>query len=149
MVLDPFSALSLAGNIVQFVDFSCKLISESQEVYRSAAGASVENVEVEIIAENLSQLSDKLTNSSTPISRDGLHKDEAALAGLAASCKEVANELLFTIQRLRVKDGPRRKWRSFHQALKTVWKESKIVELQNRLNSLRNEMTIQTISIVR
>jgi hypothetical protein len=46
MVLDPFSALGVAGNIVQFVDFSSKLFSNSREAYRSPNGATVENEEL-------------------------------------------------------------------------------------------------------
>jgi hypothetical protein len=36
--MDPLSTLSLASNIVQFVDFSCRLISETRKVYNSATG---------------------------------------------------------------------------------------------------------------
>lgn len=36
--MDPFSALSLADNIVQFVDFSRQLVSQTRQVYNSATG---------------------------------------------------------------------------------------------------------------
>lgn len=36
--MDPLSALSLAGTIVQFVDFSCKLISQTRKAYKSTTG---------------------------------------------------------------------------------------------------------------
>jgi hypothetical protein len=31
MVLDPLSALSLAGNVVQFVEFASKIVSEGNK----------------------------------------------------------------------------------------------------------------------
>lgn len=35
MVLDPFSTLGLAGNIIQFVDFTLKLVSDAREIQGS------------------------------------------------------------------------------------------------------------------
>lgn len=46
MVLDPFSALSLASSIVQFVDFSSKLFSASFKIGSSATGVSRETEQI-------------------------------------------------------------------------------------------------------
>jgi hypothetical protein len=52
-MLDPLTALSLAGNIVQFVDFSTKLLAKGHELYKSADGTSVGYSELEAIAKDL------------------------------------------------------------------------------------------------
>ena len=64
MVLDPFSALSLAGNIVQFFDFTLKVISVGSEVYESADGASSRNIELDEIFSSLKRISIALGTSS-------------------------------------------------------------------------------------
>lgn len=51
--MDPLTALGLASNIVQFVDFASKLISQSHEIYQSADGALEDNVALEHVAKNL------------------------------------------------------------------------------------------------
>jgi hypothetical protein len=61
--MDPLTALSVAGNIIQFVDFSYKLISSSYKLYESASGALVENLELEAIAESVLELNVKVKDS--------------------------------------------------------------------------------------
>jgi hypothetical protein len=46
-MLDPLNALSLASAVVQFVDFSSRLISTGYDIYRSNEGAAAENLEIE------------------------------------------------------------------------------------------------------
>jgi hypothetical protein len=61
--MDHLTALSVAGNIIQFVDFSCKLISSSYKLYESASGVLVENLELEAIAESVLELNIKVKDS--------------------------------------------------------------------------------------
>jgi hypothetical protein len=46
--MDPFTAVGLAGNIIQFLDFTSKLIDTGVEVSRS--GGTAENHELQNIA---------------------------------------------------------------------------------------------------
>ena len=50
-MLDPLTALSLAGNVVQLVDFSAKVVSESRQIYQ--VGSVIQNDELEIISNDL------------------------------------------------------------------------------------------------
>ncbi len=54
MVFDPMSALSLPGNIVQFVQFSSKLVWKGYHVYHSADGTLPWNLEIEVVTTELS-----------------------------------------------------------------------------------------------
>jgi len=49
-MLDPMSALSLAGNIVQFLDFSIYLVGKAHEIHKSVDGALSENLDAEVVA---------------------------------------------------------------------------------------------------
>lgn len=148
-MLDPVSALSLAANVVQFVDFGCKIFSESREVYKSAAGCSQQYIELEVLDRSLSRLSDNLGASASFVAASfGPSEKEKAMVELAVSCKEVADETLSAIQNLKLHESNHRKWRSLHAALKTVWNAKKIKNLQLRIDGFSRQLTLQLAAVV-
>lgn len=56
MVVPPLDALTLAAAVVQFVDFSSRIISKGNEYHKSADRALVENEEVEVVATNIQEI---------------------------------------------------------------------------------------------
>ena len=59
-MMDPVAAaLGLAGNVVQFVDFSCKVLQDTKNLYGSSTGASAENDVIETICNDLINLNNK------------------------------------------------------------------------------------------
>ncbi|KAF2085306.1 hypothetical protein K490DRAFT_67957 [Saccharata proteae CBS 121410] len=54
--MDPVSAIGLAGNIFQFIDFAAKLFSEAQNIYESVTGLPDEHQELKIIAHRLESI---------------------------------------------------------------------------------------------
>ncbi len=142
--MDPISALGLAANIFQFIDFGTNLLSGALEIYQSTTGASSENIEIEEISERLSSFSDELSTSSASRSSRDL-----AIAKFASRCKEVSDELLAVVAKLKVADGSNRNWRSFRKALKTLWKKEKIQSLQNRLDTVRQQLTLELSASIR
>ena len=131
-MIDPIAALGLAGNIVQFVDFSCKILQDTKSLYASSTGASAENDVIETICNDLINLNNALTVSSEP---DAIYR---SIRNLACNCQGVAVELLQLLDKIRVQ-GPKRKWKSFIQAVRSVWKKEQIEELVRRMERLRNE----------
>jgi hypothetical protein len=146
MVLDPYTALSLASSVVQFVDFGIKLVTDTREIYHSVTGQKKELVDLDIITSNLSQLSTRLETISFAGSVDS--DDEKPLRTLAGSCKDVSEELLTQIRALQTKK-PHEKWESFRKALIFVWSEKQVKQLDQKLNSFRGELTLQLIAITR
>ena len=134
--MDPVAAIGLAGNIVQFVDFSWKLLSETRDLYDSSTGVSADNDVLESISSDLINLNDALTAPSTA----GAIPNR--LRHLASQCKGAAEELLEVLDKIKVK-GSHRKWKSFMQALRSVWKKEQIENLFKRMERLRNEMQIR------
>lgn len=130
---DPVASLGLAANIVQFVDFSHRLLSESKAIYNSATGASADNDVIETVASDLDLLNAKLT---APSAAGAIPE---SMRSLASQCKDVARELLDVLEKIKVK-GSHRKWKSFVQALRSVWRKDEIEELVRRMERLRNEM---------
>lgn len=132
-MIDPLAALGLAGNIVQFVDFSYVLVCESKALYESRTGATADNVLIETIITDLDLLNAKLTAPSAP----GQIPDP--IRSLASQCKQVATDLLNVLDDIKVK-GSHKKCKSFIQALRSVWKKEEIEALVRRMESLRSEM---------
>ena len=59
-MLDPFSALSLAAETIQFVDFSSKIVLGATELYQSTTGSLTENVELSTIVADFGEISSNL-----------------------------------------------------------------------------------------
>ena len=132
-MLDPVAALGLAGNIVQFVDFSCKILRDTKSLYESSTGVSADNNLLEAISRDLMNLNNALTAPSA------IGAIPESTRNLASRCKDIAAELLSTLERLKV-SGSHRKWKSLVQALRSVWNKDQIESLVRRMESLRNEI---------
>lgn len=130
--MEALAIIGLVGNIVQFVDFSGKLISKSTELYRSSEGALAENVDTETTTNHLVLLNSKLRGAATATG-------DRALENLCKSCNTVAEKLLAALDKVKVK-GEQRKWKSVRKALQSVWSKEEIGELERRLSKLREEL---------
>ena len=141
--MDPLTAVGLAGNIINFVDFSAKALSRARQLFESASGATEENDELESLTKNLKDFADRTRRRSSEISPRGHSRlsisSETVLDNLSQQCIQVADELLETLDSLKVKgDGRTRK--SAIKAVKTVWKKDHIDALQRRLDRISKQL---------
>ncbi|KAE9381924.1 hypothetical protein N431DRAFT_539452 [Stipitochalara longipes BDJ] len=149
-MLDPMTALSLAGNIVQFVDFSTKLIVKGHELYTSCDGASVGNAELEVIAKDLQELNERLKPSQTEqAGTTRLTDSDIALCKLSEQCSRVAGELISALEKLKVQGTANRRWKSFRQALKWLMKKEEVEAIAQRLQTFRNELDLHILVSMR
>lgn len=146
-MVDPLSAFGLASNIISFIDFGCNLISETREIHRS--GVSAQYVDLQVVAQCLSELSGALQAPSTSAKSSPTPIGTNALTRVAISCKEVADELLTTLEELKMGKKSHRKWQCFRQALATVWKKDQIEAFQGRLDNLRSQLNLQIVFITK
>ncbi|RDW63383.1 hypothetical protein BP6252_10928 [Coleophoma cylindrospora] len=235
-MLDPFTSLSLAATLCQFIDFGSKLVKGTYEIYESLEGQTKENEELDQRAENLGALSSSFVRLSTdhlgktnsdaekssrgqgsegrqldpawtaaeaaaentkqpesmftqlpiptpsfqsfPVRDDSwspsilgdsvgtqLGSDseesqfnttkrsekEQTLRSMAASCKEIADDLRTTLKKLTVQKTRYRKFDSFRSALKSMWSKKKLDELEQRLDKYRSDLVLhdQQSSVIR
>ena len=152
VMAEPFTIIGIASSIVQLVDFSSKLISESREIYLSANGISSAHAELELISIDLKCLSDKLSAQisaqSSKILASSPSDDEVRLHQLASSCHEISCEILAVLQDVKAKH-PHHRWQSFRQAVKGVWNREKIQDLERRLDRVRGEVLLHLVTIMR
>lgn len=146
--MDPLSALGLASNIIQVVDFGSRLVFKGREIYGSVDGATAVNRELESITTDLNRVCAELIAPERYINKEQASEPEVALIALSRSCQTLGEELLSVLRKLKVK-GRHQQWDTARQALRSVWKESKICGYEKRLGEYRSQITTSLISILR
>lgn len=138
--MDALAAFGAAVNVIQLVDFSIKLISESRDIYNSADGQLIEHSELVLTTNSLTGLIDRLEES---LQWDSAHtssdRNPPQQHRLGHECKALAVELLVALGKLKVQ-GKSKGWRSFRQALLTVWHKEKLDALEKRLGRFRDQI---------
>mgnify|MGYP003816296493 CR=1 FL=1 len=127
---------------MQVVDFTSKLLQTIWDISRK--GARSDQVEFEAMAEDLRSHARALIAIRNESNITANHA-EPPVDKLALNCEAVTNELLAALNSLQVKKGPKR-WRSFAQALRSIWHEDKIRELQEGIDRIDHAVTNHSIS---
>ncbi|KAK3368404.1 hypothetical protein B0H63DRAFT_565100 [Podospora didyma] len=145
--MEALAALSLAGTIVQFVQFAGQLFSGARNVHASLSGTSAETQKLEGLYTKLSTLSHGLSTDRQKVGTtanpgDGLSTHEADIEKLAASCEDDCNKLLHTVQGLNTKSrsGPGW-WKSFHVAFHELAKSGELKALRQRIGDYQSTIT--------
>lgn len=148
MAFEPLVALSIATAVIQFVDFGTKLISKGKELYESADGVLADHAEVAAVSSRLVDLTKGLSASVEISTTKQPSPAEIALRQVSLDCQGCAAQFILAIDDLRV-PCQRRKWKSFRQALKSVWKEKGIEEQMIKLDRLRQLVIVHLLVVVK
>ncbi|TGO15950.1 hypothetical protein BTUL_0034g00740 [Botrytis tulipae] len=147
--MDPVSAISLAAAIAQFIDYSCKIVCKSKEIYNSTSGLTTEHNRTETATLRLKELTQsihlppKRTNSGSSV----VH---SRLQIITQECKIVSDTLINRLNQLKVPNQSQYpKWKSFRMALKSVWSKHEIDEFALRLRDLRKELDTELLLLLR
>jgi hypothetical protein len=148
--MDPISALSLASNVIAFVDFGCKVVSQTRQIYKSVNGTLSDKVFIEALTDDLVALATNLEQSSPNTDSekyDGyLSEDSVALGDLCRRCKLIAADLLSKLERVKVKDGSaNRNWQSFKTALRATLGREEMDRLASQLSEIRSEIEFRVL----
>jgi len=103
--MDPLTAFSVAGTVIQFVDFSTKLVLGARELYKSSSGVLSANQELELVTSDLQAVLQKLGSwtdnaPDEPSGKD--HELKASFALVQAEATRLAGELMTKLDRLKV-----------------------------------------------
>jgi hypothetical protein len=111
--MDPLSSLSIAGKVIQFVDFGSRFLSRAGELYKSATGTLAVNDELELVTNDLRALILKIRESaSTNTQGAGAEELNDPWNSFRKTCNEaasVADEIIERLSKLKVQGGKRRK----------------------------------------
>ncbi|KAK6595017.1 hypothetical protein H4I96_10748 [Botrytis cinerea] len=160
--MDPLTALSIAGNIMQFLDFSCKLISGVQEIYQN--GRLDVHTETQKVVEDLSKFSSEMSIS---IQSDGttraLTQNEIQLEELCSDCSSLAGELVKRLKTFQLSDDfnetvtkkkknglhvfkeAKTVWLSVSQVIKSTLSSTELKEMERKLQNLRDAINVRML----
>jgi hypothetical protein len=143
--MDPLTALSVAGTIVQFADFGSKMFSEGCQMYKSANGAVTANEELELVIFDLRELTKKLPKlfhgqsvTSTPL--NDMFDQLDVVDKICEEAARLAEEILRRLDRLKVEGQKHRMWKSFSQAIKCAWTKEEIAVMVKRLAAFKDAL---------
>ena len=150
--MDPLRALSIAGNIVQFVEFGSKLLSQTQELYLSSRGLLAADHELHLVTSDLRALILKLRNDASPPEPGGLQHDaEEISSDFGEVCDEaiaLAGDILTRLDGMKV-TGKHRAWKSLKQAIMASWSQRETENLTQRLSKLKEALETRVLLSLR
>ena len=142
-MLDPFTALSLAGNVVQFVQFGCTLAAKAHEVHSSSSGTSEENLEMESVTSRLLETVHEIDNHLASVGPstfpDSVSRSSRRLLEIADACKMIAGDILRRLEAMKTHQ-PSSIWTSVRQVLKIMWTKDELDALMKRLKAYISEL---------
>lgn len=168
--MEALTAVSLAGTVCQFVDFTSKVLKEGKQI--SVEGTSLNVKHTSILTGDLKKLLTSLRQCTAACrSTDGapegsgpLKSEDQALLDIAHGCEEVITTMLKGLERYpQVAEEQQRKedlgskktdvtgrkaklsLRSIRAALTLVWGSKHIEEIQDRLNTYRAEISLRLL----
>jgi len=156
-MLDPLTALSLAGNVIQFVDFASKLFIKGRQIYNSAEGLSVCDQDLETIAKDLRDISARFKSQIPPHLNGDLDELESGkrtdtkLSELSNQCCSISEELIGALGKLKLSslDRNNRRWKSVRHAFKSLWNKEEMGVMVARLQSVREEWSLHILVSLR
>ena len=143
--MDPFTAIGLASNIISFIDFGCKLLSSSKDMYNSLTGASSEIDALNLVSDNLSSLCSHFADDDLAAPR--IYHDPE-LVRLTGECKSIADQIQGVVGDLS-HGAQKGKWRSFAQAMRERGKQGQLQTLASRLDRLQASLNTRLLFLMR
>ena len=152
--MDPLTALSLAGTIVQFVDFGFRLLAEGKELYKSTKGILSVNEELELATTDLRALINKVQKSFNKPSSSASHseeneEDQQRFESLCRKAAKIAEELIKRLEKLKLRECKSRQWESFKQVIRGAWTKDELISLTKRLSELRKALDARVLFSIR
>lgn len=133
--MDPLSAFSVACGVAQMISFAMELVSAGNEIYNASDGVLIGNKATEDAARDLKDLTQELSKTQAQrLVGQTLEPDEWRLRIISDNCSSIASELAARLDKLKVQ-GKHRRWKSYRQALMSVWQKDDIDKVSARLET--------------
>lgn len=135
--MDAVTIIGLVSNIISFIDLGSKFVKEVREIYNSASGATGDALSHGLIAGEMRRFANDLVPSGQAV-----NKKDKAICDLAEECKSVAEAILKLLDEIKPKRSSS-SFQSVRSAIKGLWYEKDISNLQDRLEKCRSQLGLQ------
>jgi hypothetical protein len=143
---EAIAAFSLAANIIQFVDFGGRLVSNVWSIHQNGQSGFGEILDMEKTTEDLKlTLADLISPlESSQDKTDG----QRSLEELTEKCSQLASEMLSSLSKIGLSDKLRKR-DVLKAAFQMVWKEDEIKSQQMRLESIKHQLNLHILVSLR
>ncbi|GAB1213320.1 hypothetical protein ATERTT37_002469 [Aspergillus terreus] len=125
--MDPLSIIGLVSNIISFIDFGRKLLTDVREIQNSAAGVTQDALTHGFIAQQMRDFTDKLIPPGQIV--DDEYK---GIISLAKECRAAAADMQKLLDRIKPKD-PGSRLRSWGSGIKGLRYGKELSSLQVKM----------------
>lgn len=167
--MEPFSALSVATAIIQFLDFTGKVVAGTYRIYTSEPGVRQDDT-FSHVTESFRNVNAELRRSLACSDSTSLSQQDRDILRLGRACDDMGAQLLSILNKIhkppsrRINESAKRSDQqsvgfmrgasedgiikqqticaSLRAALLTVWKQPKIDTLCRNLDIYRNQITL-------
>jgi hypothetical protein len=151
-MMDPLTALSVAGTIIQFVDFGSKLVTNGIQLYKYSLGSLEVHEELELITGDIQAVVTKLRKTCPTVSAGAVRplteadtRHEERFRMICEDATLVAEELLSKLNAVKVKSGKHHVWESLKAAVNFAWSKDEISSLKARLSNLKESLELRSL----
>jgi hypothetical protein len=147
-MLDPLTAISLAGNVAQFVDFSSKIVSRTRELTKSSHRATQEAYNAEILVRDLVRVTEKVKDGARAARAASLGEEDKALEDLCNGCIILSERMIKRLEKLKPEEGAGKR-QAFLHALKSVWSQRELECEESQLATYRSQLEFRVLTSFR
>ncbi|KAF2868732.1 hypothetical protein BDV95DRAFT_549072 [Massariosphaeria phaeospora] len=138
---EAIAVLGIAANVSRFISYGSQLLTQGYEVYSSLDGASDKLRGLELISNDIKNISEEVLAMTISSKWQQFSEDVQALQTLAEECRTVAKRMLQCLEDLKVPTDSRfRRLMSMLQTLRAGSKAKELEDLQQRLVGLDQRM---------
>ncbi|PSN61306.1 hypothetical protein BS50DRAFT_652386 [Corynespora cassiicola Philippines] len=136
--MDPFSALSIATSVVQFAEFTTKIVVKWHQIYKNGSFVDVNTIKKEV-EELRSWVAGYKSSTGT--------RDEALISQyrdfdhITTGCIEVANKTISMLNRFTLQKQERSFVKIFLLQAKMLWKKGEVEELIHQLEGYQRRIS--------
>lgn len=147
--MDGLSAIGLASNVAQFLEYGIRIVRTTQEIATSKKGASAEVAALETI---IVDVDITLKSIRDPGAIDeGQGRTDETLKRLVQECLDLCPHITRITEKLHLKKGESRvkqPLESLRLAALTLCKKSEMDQLSERLSNLRAHVSAHLIVLI-
>jgi hypothetical protein len=145
---EAVAALSVAANVIQFVDFGGRVISTAWAVHQRGSDGFGEAMDLERTAKDLTLV---LAGLRVPleVQEDGSKTEsQQSVEELVDQCSKLAGDMLASLSKIGLSDKLRKR-DALRAAFRMAWKEDEIKHQQTRLDGIRHQLNLHILMSLR